>query len=403
MQLAVLYFLNFYVLAITAASVGKLNGVSGNVKLIEFDLESNAFITTNLDLTERLYKLDSRNQVVFTKDFTSVVDLKFNNKSDVYIFEQVDLETRNVYVLNSNSVDIANVFNYSASSNLTAFFDQEDNLFLDTNDGLAVVRNGANVISLIPRLIGYHLKTKSSYDVDTNGNVFLELVRSNPSSTRSLILENAEIIKSDPRPYYLNIIEIFGGIQGQKLLNDSLYLCQDEAITKYKSDLLSLIYQRRQSGPCDFYVENNRIFVRVIEKNFKCSVLEIKSNGTLVDTGISSFTSENFCNIRQTSDKYGTVYFSTSDVGGHIQYIKVNDNAKYIDIPNSLFIFGLTTSEDGGLWILAQDLYYVPFGQTAAQKIKGLPYAEKPWPFKAKPGTNDVFIGSDDGVFIGTS
>lgn len=402
MELAVFYCLNFFILAITAASVGKLNGVSGSVKIIEFDLNSDAFIVSKLDFAERLSKLDSQNQVVFTKDFTSIVYLKFSSKNDVYIFEQVDLFTRNVWVLNSDSIDITNQFNYSASSDLPAFFDHEDNLFLDTTSGIGILRNDAIAPVLIPRLEGFHLKTDDTYDLDTAGNVYLGLVQDLVSVDKSVMLDKAQKTRPDPMPYFFNLRR-FGKIHAQKILDGSLYLCLDYSIIKYRNDDVTVIYPRNESGPCDFYVTNNRIFVKYLVGDFFCYVGEIKADDTFVpSTGAGWGSLEKSCNIHQTSDRYGTVFFGYSDYGSIVYYEKINDGNKQINMPNSLFIFGLTTSDHGSLWILSQDLYLVPFGQTEALKISGLPYVAKPWPFKAKPGTNDVFIGSHDGVYIGT-
>lgn len=410
MKLAFFYFLNFFVLAVTAASVGKLNGVSGNVKTIDFDLNSDAFIVTQLDFAERLYKLDSQNQVIFSKDFASIIEIKFNSKNDAYIFEQTDEKTRNIWILSSNAIDISNQTVYTAFPESTGFFDLDDNLFLETHDGIGILRNGENVVNVIPRLKSYFLRSKDSYDVSANGNVYLGLnygkLERNDSS---VMLERAEIKQQEPNPYFLNVMA-FRGIQSQRLLNDSLYVCQDIWINRYRNDDRALIYSRTSSPGefCDFYVSNNRIFVKYLEKNTdsyddKCFIKEFKADGTVVDTEISWMTPRNSCNyIYQTSDKYGTVFFGTSDYGSVISYIKVNDGTKKITFPNGLFIFGLATSDNGSLWILSQDLYLVPFGQTEAVKIKGLPYLSESWPFKAKPGSNDVFIGSHTGVYIGS-
>jgi len=395
MKLAFFYFLNFFVLAVTAASVGKLNGVSGSVKYIEFDLNSDAFIVSASKFGDRLYKLDYQNQVVFTKDFVSIVYLKFNSKNDVYIFDQVDEKTRMVWVLNSNSFEISNLFNYTTAPDFVAFFDHEDNLFLDMFTGIGVLPNGENTVKTIPRL-NFHLGN-NTYDVNTNGNIFLG----------HSMLEKSEIKSADPIPYFFNI-DRYGTVLSAKLLNDNLYGCALSStgitIFKFKDDNDFFIHRSvidRAVFYCDLYVSNNRIFA-IYSENGTCYVQEINSEGHLVDTGIQELVADNTCNFYRTSDKYGTVYFGRSDYGSSIHYIKINDGTKHINIPNSIYIFGLVTSDSGSLWILSQDLYLVPFGQTEAVKIKGLPYLKKSWPFKAKPGSNDVFIGSDNGVYIGS-
>lgn len=180
-----------------------------------------------------------------------------------------------------------------------------------------------------------------------------------------------------------------------------MYLCQD-SIIRYKNQNVPVISQGTKPGSCDFYEVDSRVFVIYLDDENICSIGEIKSDDTLVDTGIKWITLGISCDFYETSDKQGTVFFGSSDYGSSIHYIKTNDQIRQISIPNSMFIFGLTTSDNGSLWILGQDLYLVPFGQTEAQKIAGLPYMEQRSPFKAKPGTNDVFIGSDDGLYIGT-
>lgn len=107
------------------------------------------------------------------------------------------------------------------------------------------------------------------------------------------------------------------------------------------------------------------------------------------------------CYVLQVFDKNGNAFIASSYPDFRVYSIWNNDTSLTpIKIPNSLSLHGLEVTENGFVWVLAQNLYLIPQGATEAVKVINLPFTEAYGPIRAKPGTDNVFIVLDDGLYI---
>ena len=355
---------------------------------------------------DRFYKIDPLNRIDFEKTFASVCFIKFNSRNETFIFEQSDEMRRSVWVLTPDHLGIVNLFNYSASGDMEAFFDYGDILFLDTSSGINILREAyidpdvEHIPLLIPRLTEFHFKGKNA-DFHTSGTGYFVFYTNTSKYIEQIgAFTSGEIVKPAPR-FYLYNFDRFGEIYRQKSSPFGYFLLNvhRKGIIRFGGDNVTMISGGNHSFEHgDIFITNNRVFIKYFE-NGACYIKEYKSDDSLTDTGI---TLKNSCNIYHTFDKFDTAYFGSSEEGSIVKFIKINGTTQSINLPNSMFIFGLATTDDGSLWILGQSIFVVPFGEVNAARVGGYLFLEKPWPFKSRPRTNEVFIGLDDGLYLAT-
>lgn len=385
-----------------SGTIRKLETITEKVKLIETDINSNAYIITSTDSNDRLYALDPQNAITFTMDFINIVSLKLNRQNQLYIFDvsSVDIFYRqniNLWLFDPTTNTISNPLNYTTPTvDNIAFFDEDNNLFFDSVYGISILQHDKTVPVIITDLDSYNIKNPLTHAVDQDGNVILGIRYQSPEYDAVIIIAKEEISKPNPTPYFVNL-NSKGEILEIAAFNDSIYFATVDHLVQFKNDYANDIFYSQGVTFSNLHATNEKLFFR-----FRAQYCFL--NCLTLDEKIIDFAYFDDCtNIFQTFDEEGNGFFGVSYPQSEVYALSYNETgATVLDIPNTLYIYGLAASDKGDLWVLAQNLYVVPNGSISAVKVPGLPFVSEARPIKTKPGTDDVYIGLDDGLYIAT-
>lgn len=394
-------FLNF----LSAATVTKVEGIEGSVQFIESASNDIAYIVTENDnKTQSLYCLYSNNSVrLITDSLNYTLGLMLNSKNEPYAFDVNENSSIRIWKWNPASLELSNPYTYFRSSPLYkpafgSFFDNNDNLFFNSETGISILRYNENEPVNITRLDGCGMQNPYTHAVHQDGTVYMGIWTSKEYKIVRILKE--EIDNPDPYPEFINnmIDPELTGLSYMTMFNGNLFIETNKWLLRFIDDSFYEVRNTKLSGATSLHVSGDRLFFQT--RTDSCYASYVNADFEVNEYLDMGFTGT--CLYYQTFDSEGDSFIGVA-MGSEIHSLKHNESLwDIITVPNGLTVYGITASENGDVWLLAYNLYVVPRGSKTAIRVPDSPhvYVAQERPMKARKNTNQVIVGSDRGVYI---
>lgn len=192
----------FLSLSASAFNITQIIDVEGNYDF-KFDSNSNCFVSIE-GFNNQFIKLDSDKNVVVQLNLT-VYDIVINSKDDVYIFGGDVVDT--IWLLKANTEELHPIFKYPSLNYITtqgSFIDEEDNILINTINGIVMLKPDLNIPIAIENLNSYYFYAIST-TTDQDGNIYLSRMLDRGLADIVVITSTA---KHQPVPYATVVEEL---------------------------------------------------------------------------------------------------------------------------------------------------------------------------------------------------
>lgn len=350
-------------------TISKIEGISGSVKLHEFDTDFNSYVLTfnstqQCPCTSHIYKLDPGYNVIFEWELNKTVKtITVTKEGDLYV---TTADPANLLILRTNVSDFEELYPYYGKwEDKGIFLDDEDNLYHNSEKGVVVLKYNETEPVVIKNL--ENVEITSNHATDCEGNVFMAT-----ADSRIAMISAEEATKPIPTAIFRDDIlekpDILLRIQTDEFNN--LYFVLNNGVKKLTDGKLTKIINE---SPTDFCESENRIYVSdVSELNFSTYY---KSQ----DEVVHSIEGFQYPVDLVRCDGSGNVFFGINTVNNENQiYVlkKGESSITKLNFPGTSHIYSMILDLNDNLVVVSHDVYYFPKGTIDSIKIpSGLPRA----------------------------
>lgn len=412
----------------------KINNIEESVQFIEFDSDSNVYIGSNARQSARIYKLNSVKDIV-TKSEPGILNhiekILITSSNTAYIFDTTSKRAgkngsnskaanhASLHFLghNSSSLDKVYEFPLSKEQSHVYFMDKKENIYFNTATGVAILKpsdhdeHGFTIPKCINNLEYFSITSDSTYAIDHYGDIYLggttkgtknapkiAVIYSDDQRKSVLTAEIQNVSNSN-----LHLISAVSTDAGG--LNALIAFSGDHArIYKPNYGSFELVFGQYLYHFSNFYSTKDRFYF--FGRNLFVS-------GCYLYYGHYDYRKFLY-NIRAVPHLFGDSCEEakfTSDSAGNIfvahgkeVFSLKNDevNIKKITFSKGLE-HGVTASlvdRNDHLWILAGDVYMVSKDTTVAKQMTNSTIATESGIMKIHPDTKEIFIGSENGLYV---
>lgn len=402
------YFLMFCVGFVSAVQINKIQSVEGDVKIIEFDSESNVFVVSKSGQT--FYKLNSQKEIIVQENFQNIERLIVNPSNNVYVFNyESNLRKRgSIYLLKSNSTVFDKLYEYLLEeAPHVSFQDHKGNLFFNTAFGTAFLNRDQTIPTAIVNLEDFYISNDSSYVVDASDNVYIggsdNRLATVKSDQTELFAPSAKFYETPAKSSMTGIGldndgRIIVGFSGEQ---SRLYEIENEQSTN-----LTAVFSQHQHLYSNFNLVNSKLYF--FSQNLFDGTCRLNFIYSVYDSYISylyqykveqlteSFKSDMCVNGRVLSDTEGNLFLSA----GNLIYLLKNGETQVEEVNLFNKIFSLDVDENGDLWVLGRDLYVIRRNSTQVDPVTRINLAEQHGLLKINKITKEIFFGSESGLYV---
>lgn len=426
-MMKLLVIIIFFVDSAVCHQLQQIQGISNMPYQLEFDSDFNTYIIdiNPINITSRLYKLNQNKDIEFTKDLPCpVVNMIVNKRNDVYVFtpkviieqneKRVIGHIRTMRILKSGSTDFKELYTFSmpdVHKHSVPFVDEEDNLYLNTEEGVAMLRPDEEIPVIIGNLETLRIYNDWTSAVDKKGNVYFGLDKINESMSYVAVLDKQAKIEKFPKARYLDdITDRFFHVT-ELVIDDSdnvWFSTMDGQLKKLSNNVTKTVLLDDFSMYHGLQIASDRLFMfsQSFTDEMKCSVLYVTPDDKVHSIPDLTNLDIDMCvNSKIVSDKEGNIYIAfeePNDKGYRIATLRKNEEKTkniLLDFsPNDELV--LMPDENDDLWILHKNLYIVKKGTETVIPVTELPADGRYFSLKQNEKTRDLFILGGHNVYV---
>lgn len=432
MNLGFIFFVSFLI-GVNCHRLEKIHGVLDVPYIVDIDSDSNTYIIdiNQYNSTSRFYKLNHEKEILLTKELPCpIVNMIINKRNDVYLFtpkvenenneRKINPLVRVPRVLKLGSMDLKELDEFSMPDvrlHSIPFLDEEDYLYYNTQDGVAMLKPDMESPIQIKNLESmsidndpFAMRILTVSTVDKLGNVFFGLHKIKESEFYVAILEKEEKDKEQPTAKYLdNVVDKLSHVTEMVVDDDNSiwFATMDGQLRKMKDGKVDVVLQDDLSMFHSLELAKDRIyfFGQSFTEELKCSVLYVTLDGKTHQIPELSNLDAGLCvNSKIVPDSKGNVYisfFEPTEKGHRVVFINRETNEiKGVFNENFPETLSMMVDDNDDLWILHKNLYFVEKGTENPVLVPGLLPGSDYYGMKLNKKTKEIFIIGGSGVYV---
>lgn len=408
-----IYLSIFFACAGKAFIVQPIDGINGEIEIVEFDSDGNSYVLSNTNTVRHLYKLNLAKEIQWIIDNIGYVwQILINPQNDVYFLSDEDSIFNYNYlgIIREDDLHVEKII--SKLGNTRMMMDGDGNIFYNGENGIFMLRPNSKTPMQIKNLEGWRYNGGQVFAVDSIGNVYFGVQSISSDQLCSIAVVTKEA-KEEEIPYAtrynteigyrMSFFEIDEN-NGLWAFTSSSYFSQIINFSNGVVEGIVLDYNYEQH--IAKAVKNRIYIVSITDHSDTAPTYFITLNGTVGEIpDLNNVTKDVFKNTKIVADKDGNTYFGSYypyDKGAVVLIKPDGVNTTGIDFGDTVNVLSMMLDENEDLWVGTdgQGIYRVKKGETipeiATRELSSI-YTGY---ININKKTNEVFIFSRYGLYF---